>query len=207
MLIICTECGHKVSDKADRCPDCGCPVSEILKCLKQQANEMNQDLETTSVSENSLFCNINGKKTDITWIKENVDNLNENEFKHYKYIWSKMMISLDERVQLLEKYCNTPEDVFQQGAVKLSIDVKDKCDLDSFSASRFLYELVDSDFQLKEFSGKSYTESKAEQQREMASTIRCPYCGSIDVKPLGFFDGGWSAVGNNWKCKNCKSYF
>lgn len=29
-LIKCTECGNMVSDKADRCPHCGCPVSVIL---------------------------------------------------------------------------------------------------------------------------------------------------------------------------------
>ncbi|MGO5292919.1 zinc-ribbon domain-containing protein [Porcincola sp. LCP21S3_C12] len=29
-MIKCTECGHTVSDKANACPECGCPVSEIL---------------------------------------------------------------------------------------------------------------------------------------------------------------------------------
>ena len=29
-LIKCTECGNMISDKADRCPHCGCPVSVIL---------------------------------------------------------------------------------------------------------------------------------------------------------------------------------
>ncbi len=29
-LIKCTECGNMVSDKADRCPHCGCPVPIIL---------------------------------------------------------------------------------------------------------------------------------------------------------------------------------
>ena len=30
MLIICTECGHNVSDRALACPNCGFPVSELL---------------------------------------------------------------------------------------------------------------------------------------------------------------------------------
>lgn len=29
-LIECTECGHKVSDKAECCPNCGCPIEEIM---------------------------------------------------------------------------------------------------------------------------------------------------------------------------------
>lgn len=29
-LIKCKECGHKVSDKAECCPNCGCPIEEIM---------------------------------------------------------------------------------------------------------------------------------------------------------------------------------
>ena len=31
MLVTCPECGKKVSDKASSCPNCGCPIDEILK--------------------------------------------------------------------------------------------------------------------------------------------------------------------------------
>lgn len=34
-LIICTECGHKVSDKASVCPECGCPVKEMLNTQQE----------------------------------------------------------------------------------------------------------------------------------------------------------------------------
>lgn len=37
-LIKCTECGNMVSDKADKCPHCGCPVSIIL-CESEKAPE------------------------------------------------------------------------------------------------------------------------------------------------------------------------
>lgn len=29
-LIKCTECGKEISDKAEKCPNCGCPISEII---------------------------------------------------------------------------------------------------------------------------------------------------------------------------------
>lgn len=32
-LIKCTECGHDVSDKAEMCPNCGCPVSHIIRSI------------------------------------------------------------------------------------------------------------------------------------------------------------------------------
>ena len=30
-LIKCTECGAQISDRARKCPSCGCPIEEILK--------------------------------------------------------------------------------------------------------------------------------------------------------------------------------
>ena len=30
-LIKCPECGREVSDRASSCPNCGCPLSEIIK--------------------------------------------------------------------------------------------------------------------------------------------------------------------------------
>ena len=31
-LIKCSECGHEVSDKAQHCPNCGCPIEQKLTC-------------------------------------------------------------------------------------------------------------------------------------------------------------------------------
>ncbi|MDO4466870.1 MAG: FxLYD domain-containing protein [Bacillota bacterium] len=42
-LIKCTECGKEFSDKADACPNCGCPKDDILKELKQ--NEIQNEVE------------------------------------------------------------------------------------------------------------------------------------------------------------------
>lgn len=36
-MIKCTECGHMVSDKANTCPECGCPVSEILREIHKKS--------------------------------------------------------------------------------------------------------------------------------------------------------------------------
>lgn len=36
-LVKCTECGHMVSDKANACPECGCPVSDILKEIHKKS--------------------------------------------------------------------------------------------------------------------------------------------------------------------------
>ena len=40
-LITCTECGKEFSDKAPACPNCGCPTSEVIRCI---ANRQHQDI-------------------------------------------------------------------------------------------------------------------------------------------------------------------
>ena len=44
-LIICTECGKEFSDKASACPNCGCPIEEILKITDES---MDTDLPASS---------------------------------------------------------------------------------------------------------------------------------------------------------------
>lgn len=50
-LIICTECGREFSDKAEACPNCGCPT-EYLKCEFQkeqiQTTEDNESKQETA---------------------------------------------------------------------------------------------------------------------------------------------------------------
>lgn len=41
-LIKCKECGKEVSDKADKCPNCGCPVSYSVKNREQEINHNEQ---------------------------------------------------------------------------------------------------------------------------------------------------------------------
>lgn len=55
-LIQCTECGHTVSDRAEICPGCGCPVKLILEeqqklaqeeiSLKQKTEESKKQIES-----------------------------------------------------------------------------------------------------------------------------------------------------------------
>lgn len=41
-LINCKECGKEISDKADRCPNCGCPVSYSVENREQEINHNEQ---------------------------------------------------------------------------------------------------------------------------------------------------------------------
>lgn len=44
-LIQCTECGRTVSDRAEICPGCGCPVKIILQDIEQKNAETAANLE------------------------------------------------------------------------------------------------------------------------------------------------------------------
>ena len=63
MLIKCTECNHDVSDKAEKCPNCGCPVEEIKKCIKSKKREqmvnilVSQNLATRQQNKKNMMKN------------------------------------------------------------------------------------------------------------------------------------------------------
>ena len=208
MLLKCTECGHDVSDKAEKCPNCGCPVSEIVKCLQNSEEDNGNDISDINSesedSENSIFCNINGKRTNITWIKDIIEGLSETEFYHYKYVWFHNMRGSKEQMKCLSKYTGTPEFVFYEAAGKLCIKVRDKCNLSYYASRRFLYGLVESNFELEEFYGESETENREKIRRSLPPQVKCPYCGSYDTKKI-FFTGGYAQ--KQWHCRNCRSDF
>ena len=198
MLIKCTECGHKVSDKADKCPECGCPMKEILKCLREKEIYITDDID---IKDNMVLCSINGKKADVAWIKELVDKMDENERYHCNYIWDKMKGDEDERFLIIKKYMGTPEQVFERKAHDIYAKVWDRYGLSSRVTAKFLCELVGSNFELKEFNGM--TEEEYQRTKAPIVIVHCPYCGSIDVKKIFF--GGFAQ--KQWRCNNCRSDF
>ena len=68
-LIECTECGHKVSDKAETCPSCGYKVSDIKKDMS-----------------NFVYCKINGENVNVTKIREHLLPLSKSELKDYQVV-------------------------------------------------------------------------------------------------------------------------
>ena len=44
-LIKCSECGKEISDKANNCPNCGCPIDKI--------RDFSEDIEMSNISVNS----------------------------------------------------------------------------------------------------------------------------------------------------------
>ena len=62
-LIKCTECNQYVSEFADKCPNCGCPIDII----KQNSNILDE-------IDGHLYTVINGKKKDVTYFVKTILN-------------------------------------------------------------------------------------------------------------------------------------
>lgn len=187
MLIKCTKCGHQVSNKAKKCPNCGCPIDVILNNLNFR-----------------VFCAINYHNIDITWIKHIIDGLSEREAKHYKYICFQDSLGDKERWECKEKYMILSEEALYEKVGKIYWEIAKRCNLERFTAAKFLYQLMDSNFELKSFVGKSLTECKQEEIEWIKSRlIKCPYCSSINTKKIFF--GGYAQ--KQWHCNNCGSDF
>ncbi len=200
MLIKCTECGHDVSDKAKMCLNCGCPVEEILKCLREREIYIMDDRD---IKEGMIICSINGKKADVAWIKEFVEKMDDNERYHCKYIWNKLSGDDKDRGELVREYVGTPKTIYNDKALDILWKVENRYNLLHHKVTgRFLWELVDSNFELKEFHSESEMEAIRGKQAS-ASVVRCPYCGSVDVKKLFF--GGYAQ--KQWHCRKCRSDF
>ena len=55
MLIECPDCGRKVSDRAKICPDCSCPIAEVLE-ERRAAESFEESLKTRRSLEREVDC-------------------------------------------------------------------------------------------------------------------------------------------------------
>lgn len=61
----------------------------------------------------------------------------------------------------------------------------------------------------KEERKKKLEKEVMEKKEKSRSIVRCPYCGSNNVRKTTFWSdfGLWQSVGKSWVCKSCGSYF
>ena len=67
-LIKCSECGHEVSDKAERCPNCGCPLSYIIENTKERQAEILHNRESLNKPFINWLSLLRNNKKTVFWM-------------------------------------------------------------------------------------------------------------------------------------------
>lgn len=99
-LIKCTECNQDVSEFAEKCPNCGCPIDVI----KQNSNIEDE-------IEGHLYTIVNGKKKDVTYfvnaiLSEDYKKDTDSLITFYKKVRDDLNISRNDLFIKLVKECN-----------------------------------------------------------------------------------------------------
>ncbi len=198
-LLKCIECGHDVSEYAQACPYCGCPISIIKQKQDEYAGADVQVTEKNIQCNSEILCNDSQSCSSNDSIKDSEEKIickvNGVEYDFTQIYHDLMKVSRKENWNLLPEFDDIMMRVYDltqlHGPYSICAEI-----VESGRVPEIYNDMTEEEW-----------ENLPKEETPTRPTIRCPYCRSIDVKPLGFFDGGWSAVGNNWKCKNCKSYF
>ena len=130
-LIKCTECGHMVSDKANACPGCGCPVSEILKEIhKNSILKRNSDgsIEIESIAD--ALCRI-------------LDNCSDDWSEVTNYYRKKTIDSPRKKAWWVKNFCFLFRKYLTEEAVK-------KISGDPADDYQLLYDYVDTLYNCKD---------------------------------------------------------
>ena len=77
-LLKCPECNSNVSEYAEACPNCGCPINIIKE------------------KQNQLYTIINGKKCDVTYyVTRILDNSYNNDIDEVQKFYDRLEASLE----------------------------------------------------------------------------------------------------------------
>ena len=180
-LIECTECGHKVSDKAETCPSCGYKVSDIKKDMS-----------------NFVYCKINGENVNVTKIREHLLPLSKSELKDYQVV---LRADVDEEIafDVMDDFERAGKEPLYDAAVELCETAYEIIDLDYLDLSMFLVEFIANNMEPIEFNGKP----RQDIEKPMSVPIpKCPTCSSTNIRNIRFFEDSMYSR-KTFVCNNC----
>ena len=197
-LLKCTECGHHVSEYADKCPNCGCPIDIIKKNIKSKV-------------ENVKYRRVILKYPGL------------NKVKVIKYVREITSLGLKEAKELVDTAPNViAEGVTEQDAINLKkmFESEGAEIIIEFDESSMIRNDVFAKLrERKTASTSSYSSTTTKTQpvtQETKYSVRCPYCNSTNVNKISGTKKAASIIGfgilsnkigKQWHCNNCKSDF
>ena len=185
-LLKCPECNHDVSEYAEVCPNCGCPIEVIKKYVKNEADRIKNNLP-----DKCPICGVNTK-----------DHINDkNECDVCGYVYDKTKEELEE---YLQKRKQLPDKCPVCYAPKEKID-------DNFVCTVCGYVVLKDDTKQQNYI-KRVDKSQIQSVQEQQNTPHCPVCNSTNIEKIslgkkakgsilfGFLS---SDVQKTMHCKNC----
>jgi DNA-directed RNA polymerase subunit M/transcription elongation factor TFIIS len=86
-IINCPECGHKMSDKASECPNCGMPI-EVIN------NILSRNLQTKETTHDDFVISSNDTNDNSDSNTSRIVSVDEDDEKNYTWIWVTLVMFL-----------------------------------------------------------------------------------------------------------------
>lgn len=191
-LIICPECDGKVSDKANICPHCGYPISEMV--VQKESVLYKIRLISSAKSNSDVAGTISEHIKRVT----NLDLV-----KSMNIAISSQPIILN---GLNEKDAAIVKDYFKQKGIATFIE-KDE------TSKKQINIIFDKNNILKTDQVISLNDEKSEFEKYTSSLPKCPMCGSTNIQKISDFNRASSIIGfgilskkigKQWQCNNPK---
>lgn len=191
-LIICPECDGKVSDKANICPHCGYPISEMV--VQKESVLYKIRLISSAKSNSDVAGTISAHIKRVT----NLDLV-----KSMNIAISSQPIILN---GLSEKDAAIVKDYFKQKGIATFIE-KDE------TSKKQINIIFDKNNILKTDQVISLDDEKSEFEKYTSSLPKCPMCGSTNIQKISDFNRASSIIGfgilskkigKQWQCNNPK---
>ena len=197
-LLKCIECGHDVSEYADKCPNCGCPIDIIKKNIKSKV-------------ENVKYRRVILKYPGL------------NKVKVIKCVREITSLGLKEAKELVDTAPNViAEGVTEQDAINLKkmFESEGAEIIIEFDESSMIRNDVFAKLREQKTSSTSLNCSTTTKTQpviqEAKSAVHCPYCNSTNVNKISGTKKAASIIGfgilsnkigKQWHCNSCKSDF
>lgn len=185
-LLKCPECNHDVSEYAEVCPNCGCPIDVIKKQIKNESDRIKNNLPDK--------CPICGVDT-----KDHINSKNECDVCGYVYDKTK-----EELEEYLQKRRQLPDKCPVCYAPKEKID-------DNFVCTVCGYVVLKDDKKQQNYI-KNVDKPLVQSVKEQQNLPHCPTCNSTNIKRIsaaskavgvGLFGIFSKAARSQFECKDC----
>ncbi len=224
MLIKCPECKNDVSEYANKCPICGCPI-EIIKNQNNQTKDIetkikNLEKENKKITEAEEFQRV----LDVTKIPKSKPHINAFLIMGIIMILADisfmvMMIGDIDGTLIFYSICLIVVGIIiflvGRSSLKESQKIYDEYKDDPEEYRRILAMKTYRNIKSQE-NAKERAKERKQSKAYTVSQVKCPYCNSMNTKKLSATSKAGSVamfglmsnkVGKQWHCNSCGSDF